>query len=246
MVTANRMHLAERAIRCFEQQTYPNKELVIIDDGTQDYTPLFDGLDTGQVIYKKVDPSLDYKLGKLRNISLDEATGDYLVQWDDDDWYHPERIEIQATTLSSGYDACCLAGALMHLNTQEFNSHPYIGHLPEGIPGSIMHRKDDSIRYPETRRAEDTVYLKEWMNKRYMKLDDSCNHLFLRAFHGDNTWEIEHFERRIKNSPIRMVQYLWFKYVTGDLFRHPKFRLTSDQQNAFDQYFTMSKELGLV
>lgn len=245
MVTANRKHLASRAVQCFLNQTYENKELVIIDDGDEDYSPVLKDVPDNQLTYIKLEKEPDFVLGKLRNVSLNEAQGDFLIQWDDDDWYHPQRVEIQAGILEQGYDACCLSAALMHLDTEPFIHHPYIGYLPNGIPGSIMHRRSEHIRYPETRRAEDTVYLKEWMQKRYHKLDKHYNHLFLRAYHGNNTWEKEHFQRRIRNSFGSMLAYFWHKTIKGDLFGHPRFQLTEDQQEAFESYLELSEKLNL-
>ncbi|MBO6524549.1 MAG: glycosyltransferase family 2 protein [Balneolaceae bacterium] len=246
MVTANRKNLAKRAVECFRNQSYTNKELVVVDDGIEDYAPLFKGLPADQIKYVKLEKEPDFVLGKLRNRSLEEASGDYLVQWDDDDWYHKDRIKIQAQILDQGYDACCLSSALMHLDTEEFMDHPYVGVLPNGIPGSIMHRNNSEIRYPETRRAEDTVYLNEWMEKRYFKLDDSFNHLFLRAYHGNNTWEKEHFRRRIRNSPLALIQYIWHAVLKRDLFSHPRFQLSVEAEKAFNEYTSLSKELELL
>lgn len=245
MVTANRKKLAARAVQCFLNQTYENKELVIVDDGNEDYSTVLNDVPLHQINYVKLEKEPDFVLGKLRNRSLDEATGEYLIQWDDDDWYHPGRIKVQAEVLSSGYEACCLSAALMHLDTPEFLHHPYIGYLPDGIPGSIMHRKNSEIRYPETKRAEDTVYLKEWMKLRYKKLPNGYNHLFLRAYHGNNTWERQHFQRRIRNSPASTLSYIWHKTIKGNLYGHPRFQLNKTQQKAFNDYFELSRKLKL-
>ena len=40
MVTRNRVDLARRAVTCFEAQEWSDKELVIVDDGDDDYTPM--------------------------------------------------------------------------------------------------------------------------------------------------------------------------------------------------------------
>jgi glycosyltransferase involved in cell wall biosynthesis len=245
-VTANRKHLMKRAVRCFQNQTYSNKELVIVDDGDQDLGEILAPLPSDQVNYVKLEKKPENTLGKLRNRSLDEANGDFFVQWDDDDWYHPERIAIQARTLMDGYDACCLSGALMHLDEEPYMQYPYIGYLPDGIPGSIMHRADADIRYPHKRRAEDTVYLNKWMGKRYLQLDDNYSHLFIRCYHGDNTWEKEHFLRRIRNNPKDAVLYVWHKFVKGDLFEHPRFDLYPTAQDAFQQYLEDSQQVGLL
>lgn len=246
MVTANRKHLAQRAIQCYLNQTYKNKELVVIDDGDEDYSSVLINVPEQELRYIRLEKEPDFVLGKLRNKSLDAASGDYLIQWDDDDWYHADRIAIQAEVLDKGYNACCLSSSLMHLDTPEFLEHPYVGILPDGIPGSIMHRRSEEIRYPETRRAEDSVYLDEWMKLKYHKIDHSYNYLFLRAFHGDNTWEQEHFVRRIRNSPSSFLQYIWHAKIRGNLFGHPRFQLSAKAQQAFDEYLDISRQLKLI
>ena len=244
-VTADRKHLMKRAVKCFQHQTYENKELIIVDDGEQDLSDILTDLPADQVKYVKLEQKPENSLGKLRNRSLDEANGDFLVQWDDDDWYHPKRIAIQAQKIIDGYDACCLSGAIMHLDEKKYIQNPYIGYLPDGIPGSIMHRADAEIRYPHTRRAEDTVYLKEWMEKRYLQLPDNYSHLFIRCYHGNNTWGKNHFLRRIRNNPKDAVQYVWYKMVKNSIFAHPRFKLTDKQKEAFEMYLDDSLNLNL-
>lgn len=246
MVTANRKQLMRRSILGFKNQTYPNKELVVVDDGQQDLEEVLKELPSSQLTYLKLKSKPGNTLGKLRNRSLDEADGEYLVQWDDDDWYHPDRISIQAGFLNKGYDACCISGSLMHLDEEPYMLHPYVGYLPEGIPGSIMHRIDKAIRYPHTRRAEDTVYLKEWMKKRYVQINSDYAHLFIRCYHGNNTWEKDHFLRRIRNNTKDGVLYLWYKWVKNDLFGHPRFKLTQKEKEAFEMYLGDSKKLHLL
>lgn len=246
MVTANRKKLAQRAIQCFLKQTYPNKELVIIDDGEEDYSILLTDIPKRDVTYLKLEKNADAVLGKLRNIALETAKGDFLIQWDDDDWYHPDRIQIQADYLQQGYDACCLSSSLMHLDDPEYLNLPFIGKLPDGIPGSIMHRRNDQIRYPEYKKAEDTVYLKDWMKLGYGKLPEEYAYLFIRCYHGTNTWEKSHFKRRIKNSFPKWLAFNWYKYVVRNLSAHPKFKLDDVTSDAFKDYIKASKELGLI
>ena len=169
-----------------------------------------------------------------------------MAQWDDDDWYHPDRLRIQFEALEKGYDACCLSATLMHVDGAEMEDHPYIGWLPDGIPGTIMHVSDDSHRYPKERRGEDSCYLKFWMNKRYIKLGPKFSCLFIRCFHGSNTWGEHHFTRRIRNSPRSLLEYLWCKYVKRDLFAHSSFKLSPRALDAMKQFKKDSDAVGLV
>ena len=246
MVTANRKRIASRAIKCFERQTYTNKELVIIDDGQQDYSDILSHLPESSVNYIRIKQEKNVKLGELRNISLDTAKGDYLIQWDDDDWYHSDRIKIQSEVLQKGADACCLGASLTHIQNSEFQHLPFLGSLNGGIPGSIMHVKNSEIRYPNSMKGEDSVYLESWYKKEFVELSHSMAYLFIRCYHGANTWDLQHFKRRMRNSPRLLVMYTWYKYLKQDLSKHPHFKLEGKLAKAIDQYFLDSKNLGIM
>ncbi|WP_069132418.1 glycosyltransferase family 2 protein [Rhodohalobacter halophilus] len=247
IVTANRKELLRRSLVSLKNQTHKNIEVVVIDNGEEKVEKLLQMFPSEQVNYTYIQPSPDNILGDLRNISLDKATGDYMICWDDDDWFHPKRIEIQLNTIKSGFDACCLEGNIFHIDSPDLIDHPYIGRLPDGSPSSIMHKRSDAIRYPSMRRGEDTVYLNRWMDQgRYKMLDLSYAYLFVRVFHGTNVSGKKHFLRRLKNSPKNWIQYMWHAKVKRDLFGHPKFQLTADEQKAFDMFLKDSKKLGIL
>ena len=79
MVTANRSKLARRAIECLARQTWPSVELVIVDDGEEDYAPMLEQFaGRVEIQHHRIEKKDDVFLGGLRNISLDKATGDFL------------------------------------------------------------------------------------------------------------------------------------------------------------------------
>jgi len=245
MVTADRPHLMRRSVQCYRRQTYPHRELVVVDDGTTDLAPILSSLPADEVTHITLPPNTNRVLGDLRNIALQEASGRYLTQWDDDDWYHAQRLERQAAVLDEGADACALQGTLMHLDLPKYFSHPYIGLLDDGVPGSIMHRSDDDVRYPDLSRAEDTAYLDHWVDQDYRLLPPSDAYLFIRCFHGENTWEAAHFLSRMRNTPWDALTYVWHRYVCGNLFQHQRFQLSSRARTSFKQYLRDSAELDL-
>jgi glycosyltransferase involved in cell wall biosynthesis len=246
MVTADRGQLCRRAIRCYQRQTYPNKELIVVDDGREDLAPLLADLPSDEVVYLKLAKHPESVLGKLRNVALEAARGDLVAQWDDDDWYHGERLEKQVAVLQQGYEACALSAALMHLDTEAFVLRPYIGYLRDGVPGSIAHLRSNAIRYEGLRRGEDTVYLHAWTKRRYAKLPPGDVYLFIRCFHGNNTWEASHFLRRMRNTVPDSAAYVWHRFVRRDLFRHNRFRLDEKARAAFETYLEDSYELNLL
>nr|WP_246587235.1 glycosyltransferase family 2 protein [Stakelama flava] len=243
MVTANRAALARRAITCFVHQRWANRELVIVDDGEADYSPLFAGIPADRIAYHKVARRPETTLGALRNLSLNLARGDLIAQWDDDDWYHPDRLAVQAAALGEGSDVCLLAGTLMHLDSPRWFDHPYIGTLRPGVPGTIVHRANFRARYPDERRGEDTVFLDNWPRAAVRIIE--APHLFVRAFHGSNTWEAHHFTRRIRNTPAAAIEYVWRRFVTRNLHGHSRFRMGTAERDAFARFIADSKRAGI-
>lgn len=247
IVTANRKNLLKRSLLSLKNQTHKNIEVVVVDNGEEKVDELMKLFPDDQVNYTYIQPSPDNILGDLRNISLEKATGNYMICWDDDDWFHPKRIEIQLQSLNSGFDVCCLEGNIFHIDSPDLIDHPYIGRLPDGSPNSIMHRRNDQIRYPSMRRGEDTVYLNRWIGQgRYKMLDLNYAYLFVRVFHGTNVSGKKHFLRRLKNSPQNWVQYMWHAKIKGDLFGHPKFQLSDDELKSFEMFMRDSKELEIL
>lgn len=247
IVTADRKELLKRSLHSYKNQTHQNKEVVVVDNGHERVDDLLKDFNSDEVRYIRVEPSPDNILGDLRNISLEKATGDFLTCWDDDDWFHPERIEIELKTLKQGYDACCLTGNLFHIDTEKFMDHPYRGALPNGSPSSIMHRRSSEIKYPSLRREEDTVYLDKWRDeKKYKSLDLSYSYLFVRVFHGTNVSGKKHFLRRLKNTPASWLQYIWHAKIKNNIFDHPKFDLTRKERESFRLFMADSKKFGLL
>lgn len=248
MVTRDRAAIARRALRCFARQTWQNTELVIVDDGDRDYGPVIDELgDEVRVRYHRIDSQPDRYLGGLRNLSLDLAEGEYCIQWDDDEWYHPTRIERQMKALEEqGLEACVLKWTLMHLDRADMADHLYRADVGNGTPGTILHRRT-SARYPNLPRAEDSVFLQDLSRQmRVGIVDGPHSHLFIRCFHGNNTWDADHFLKRLRRTPRQMLQYLKARLIRGDLFTHPAFQLDALERAAAREFLADSRELGVV
>lgn len=91
--TKNRLPLLKRAITSVLNQTYPNVELVVADDGSTDGTRDF--LRELAASGKCVAVFLPASIGACaaRNAAISRSTGTFLTGLDDDDYFLPERIE---------------------------------------------------------------------------------------------------------------------------------------------------------
>ena len=99
MPTFNRRSYLPQAIRCFLRQDYPNLELIVVDDGSD---PVRDCVPEDERIrYVRLDGKL--KIGAKRNLACGLARGEFIVHWDDDDWYPPHRVSAQVGALVRAY-----------------------------------------------------------------------------------------------------------------------------------------------
>src|SRR5262245_25111271 len=84
MITKDRPAFAARAIRCFANQRYQARELIIACHGTSHYRRYLAGLARQHEITDVTifDAAQDMPLGALRNRALDAASGDLICIWD--------------------------------------------------------------------------------------------------------------------------------------------------------------------
>lgn len=189
----NRLPLAIAACRSFSDQTWPTKELVIVNDGgwsliaelPPDLRKRF-----GDNI-REIQPAGKRTLGALRNIGLAEMRGEYAVQFDDDDWSHPARIAYQMQFAKPGH--CVLLKWQVRYAFK--HNAAFAAHRKDGIPGTILHHKD-SPRYRHLGRREDMLFVKSF-GTRCRKANNAPGtpmgpELYLRFWHGSNTWSIKH------------------------------------------------------
>ena len=95
MPTYNRRQYVPDAIRYFMAQDYPERELLVVDDGTD---PVGDLMPADERIrYLRVSKRLT--IGAKRNLACEQARGEYMAHWDDDDWMASWRLRYEMDAL---------------------------------------------------------------------------------------------------------------------------------------------------
>jgi glycosyltransferase involved in cell wall biosynthesis len=83
-ITYGRHHLLEESVESFLRQDYPHKELIIVND-LSEQTLIFNHPQVKIFNFKERFPTI----GDKRNKSVELSKGDILIGWDDDDIYLP-------------------------------------------------------------------------------------------------------------------------------------------------------------
>jgi len=231
-VTLNRLVLLKESIQCYCRQTYPNRELVIVTDGTARYRQAISdylrwlGRDDIRLI--AVSESRQ-TLGALRNVSLAAAAGEIVCQWDDDDLNHPQRLERQFAHLNAEKsDACCFTDQLQFFFAERTlcwsDWRVRKQALDQLIPGTLMAYRGSRVRYPETTdvasAGEDSFLLKELVENGNVIPFHDAGFLNIYSYHGKNVFpEVHH--RRIAYLAGPSVDFLREREsVLRDALRH--------------------------
>ena len=247
MVTCDRPQLARRAIQCFLLQTYSPRELLIVNDGDLSYGDVIPHELPVDVTITElhIETEESNTLGELRNLALDKANGEFVAQWDDDEWYHPERLAIQISAIEQSHKAACaLKWTLMHIDSDELVNHPFRADAGLATPGTIVHRRTHA-RYPAQRKGEDSVFIRSVKEDGGLcVLGQNYSHLFIRCFHGSNTWDFDHFLKRLRRTPRGLLSLMFLKLLHKPITSHYAFDLSDLEQAAINEF--KSDTFGLL
>jgi glycosyltransferase involved in cell wall biosynthesis len=98
MATRDRADVVGRAVASLKAQTFPNWQLVVVDDGSEDDTrDVIRDLDDGRIVYVRNEKPLG--LPGARNVGLDHSVAKWVCFLDDDDEYLPAKLEVQVTRM---------------------------------------------------------------------------------------------------------------------------------------------------
>jgi glycosyltransferase involved in cell wall biosynthesis len=193
MPTADRRPFVQIALDTFRSQTYPRKELLVIDDGIDPVEDIFRG--AADVRYFRV-PRIS-TIGSKRNLGWREARGSILAQWDDDDWYGPDRLLLQAAPIlldeadMTGMEASFvleLPAAVLWRMTPDLEQRAF----PSGFhSGTIAFRRslaDRGVAYPDGSAGEDVELIRRTkaIGGRLWRIRNQGSFVFVR--HQMNTW----------------------------------------------------------
>lgn len=102
----------DQCVRSLQTQTYPNLEILLVDDGSPDGCPAMCDAYAQSDSRVKVVHKANGGLADARNAGLDAATGDLIAFLDSDDWVDPTTYETMLAAFSSAENVdivCCAA-----------------------------------------------------------------------------------------------------------------------------------------
>lgn len=178
MPTYNRREFVPLAIQYFLRQDYAERELIIVDDGTDRIEDL---LPNDKCIrYYRLSDKIT--LGAKLNLACEYARGTIIAHWDDDDWYATRRLSYQVEDLlHEGADVCGI-NKLLYYDLRTGKAYQYIYPTDQRVwllGSSLCYKKD------------------LWLGNRFKEIDVGVDGLFVWAIsperivvHSDSTFAV--------------------------------------------------------
>lgn len=193
-----RLAFVKRSVEAYCAQTYADKELVIVTDGSphgrQPLAAYVSALGREDVRFVPYEGTLS--LGALRNRAREAAGGDYLCQWDDDDLYHPCRIDEQLQSLLASDGICVYLEDVMQYVVVTHRLYWTNWRLTQlGVhPGTMLCARNALPVYPEDRPVPDDDSVVCQMLRQHPGFVALAGkpYLYVYVSHGANTYPDEH------------------------------------------------------
>lgn len=210
-LTRARREWLKQAIACFEAQTYPNRELLIVADAPPDVE--FVRLpENARVFY-----SGNLNVGRKRNFGCKLAQGDLIAHWDDDDYSAPERLVSQVAHLHATGKA--VTGYWAMKVTDGSKWWQYVTATPTGFAfaTSLLYRKAfwEQNPFDPIQCGQDEGFVAKAVRQKQLATQPDMNLMYFTAHpgntsprplpeNGDRTW------RRLKDfDPSVFANFQW-------------------------------------
>lgn len=195
MPTYNRCDLIRVALQSYSLQDWPDKELVVIDDGSDSVGDLVKDWVPNAVYISIAEKQI---IGTKRNLACEAARGELICHFDDDDWSAAGRIRDQVTRLLDSRKQ--MTGYHSITYWDGVRAYRYVSPIPQYAIGATMcYRKSfwDTHRFPAKSYAEDNPLVYKACDEGQLITVDAGQLMVVRS-HASST-----------SSPEKLRQSTW-------------------------------------
>ena len=150
-------------IDSFKSQTYPYKELIIVNNTKNQLIASKLNIHAQKDIYI-VDTPINLTSGMARNYGISSANGSILAQFDPDYYHHPKRLEIQIATLAKNDVHISVLNETLQYSFISGKAS-YNKNDKQAILGTMVLIRPRDIDYPNVDANEEKLFLEKLVNQ---------------------------------------------------------------------------------
>lgn len=222
--TYNRADTIARAVQSVLNQTYPDFEIIVVDDNSDDNTArIMQGIEDARIRYIRNNENLG--AAAARNVGIRNATGGFIAFQDSDDEWHWNKLEKQIEKLENNKGYGAVYCAFMYKNNNNTYQVPNAsepvcnleGHIYErlmtgntvGTPALLVKKDvlDDVGGFNETLKSLEDWELALRISKKYLfAYVDEC---LVDAYYSENS-----VNQNIENRLLAQI-YIYKTYFSS-------------------------------
>lgn len=163
------------AIKCFNFQTYPNKELIVVN--SHNIPISIDGVNV-------VNTGAAMPAGMARNIGLAAAHGKLFAQFDANCWHAPNRLEAQIATMAENDAQVSLLASSLSYSFVSGRAL-YQQNSRQAIVGSLVFVRPFQIEYAPYDKQEEIGLLEKMQKAKMTIITVPLPSLMCRLYYSD-------------------------------------------------------------
>jgi glycosyltransferase involved in cell wall biosynthesis len=130
----------ERTLQSAARQSYPNLEILVIDDGSQDNTRMLAEAVAAVDDRFRVISIPNGGVANARNVGIREACGEYFAFLDADDLWHPDKIRLQVEAMQHRTNGVLPAASYTFTRNIDVQDRVTGNHITVGTSGYMLAR----------------------------------------------------------------------------------------------------------
>lgn len=209
MPTRGRKEMARQAVKCFQSQTYLDRELLILDDADDpsfpEYAPLGEA-HLGNIRYVRMNQRLP--IPEKRQKCCELSSGNVIAHFDSDDFSDPHRLQMQADYMEMSGKQVVGFHSMLFYDVEKKKAYKYHGLHNYAIGTSLFFKREFWQAHPwkdinagksSTGLASDTAFVKDAERVNELFVTDAGPLMVARGHSGDTG------QKRFYKDPFREV-----------------------------------------
>jgi glycosyltransferase involved in cell wall biosynthesis len=240
MATKNRPHFLKQAIKYFQQQTFQDSELVVVDDSAVPCEHLL----PRDPRFRYIRLTNEMQLGEKLNVGIRNSNSPIIQKLDDDDYYHPHFLETTISTLvRPGHkDVVAAMGAFLVLVV----GSPHLYSAGDGwfAGGTFCFFREAWQAHPfrDLSWREDVAFLEDHP---YLQKFPILNpELYVLVRHGNHTWNTIKADSPVNSSQLGMDPTHYFSSCSP--YPKPITELLNPEDVRFYSELPLSEAVRLI
>lgn len=194
-----------QTIACFEAQTYPYKELIIVNNAASQ----FDASDLNIKAAKDIfllDTSSEVTTGMARAQGMSAANGQIIAQFDINYWHDPERLSAQINTLAQQNANLSVLSECLYYSYVSGRAGYYTNEK-QALLATMVHIRQKEVNYsPEYDKDEELAFLEALVEQGYRPVSMQMPELCCKFYFTNEARICEPVNNGLKDDHFKIVQ----------------------------------------